>query len=286
VQIFVQTRGAARASDYCFLGQAPHTPWWRTYRDQTTFDHPTLIMHSDGSGWQAYLSGIPSTRVDAVGTAVRYTVALEGACGAAEAAANAPALAIIAAWLSDIGRGISAAAPGQVQSAFDREFPGQVVERLLGEGRDGIWPEAQQRALAAVRSLPAVRPGAGGRAGSWIGEVAAQLPRAEFLSRAAELFAGAPGRALFLNLIGSREDGAALAQDGLPVAILGDDITGTSGDDIAELSPKKAPPSLRLTRQVTAQQTMPRRATRKTSRRPSLLGRLMAWFGGRRRRFP
>ena len=37
-----------------------------------------MLVQSDGRGWQAYLSGIPSRRRDAVGTVIRYTVVAEG----------------------------------------------------------------------------------------------------------------------------------------------------------------------------------------------------------------
>ena len=67
---YLQTRGTARASDYTFLGEAPD-PWWRAYRDTTAFEHPTLLVTSDGCPWHAYLSGIPSARTDAVGTRSR-----------------------------------------------------------------------------------------------------------------------------------------------------------------------------------------------------------------------
>ena len=66
-QVYVQTRGTARAADYAFLCGAPPHTWWRAYRDATAFDHPTVLVVSDGGGWAAYLSGIPSARVDAVG---------------------------------------------------------------------------------------------------------------------------------------------------------------------------------------------------------------------------
>ena len=86
VRVFVQTRGTARATDYAFLGGAPPEPWWRAYRDATAFDHPTVLVTSDGARWAAYLSGIPSSRVDAVGTVVRYTLVLDGPCDVADAA--------------------------------------------------------------------------------------------------------------------------------------------------------------------------------------------------------
>ena len=86
VRVFVQTRGTARATDYAFLGGGPARPWWRTYRDATAFDHPTVLVTSDGERWAAYLSGIPSGRVDAVGSVVRYTLVLDGPCRAPDTA--------------------------------------------------------------------------------------------------------------------------------------------------------------------------------------------------------
>ncbi|HEU0089017.1 MAG TPA: hypothetical protein VFQ77_15440 [Pseudonocardiaceae bacterium] len=271
MQIFVQTRGAARAADYCFLGRAPHSPWWRRYRDHTTFDYPTIIVHSDGTDWQAYLSGIPSARVDAVGTVVRYTVVLEGGCGDAETDANNRALALIAAWLADIGTGT---AGGAVQAALDREFPGPVVEWLLTEEPEVGWPETRRRALAALESVPTADPAAETGPPSWFGNVRAPGPRAEFVHRTAGLLAGTAGRALFLNLISSPDDAAALAEDDLPAAILAEDVRGISTDRVAELNPKKAPVPPRSNHQVATRQT-------------SLLVRwLAALVAGVRRWFP
>ncbi|HEY2766572.1 MAG TPA: hypothetical protein VGJ13_21555 [Pseudonocardiaceae bacterium] len=278
MQIFVQTRGEARASDYCFLGQAPRSPWWRTYREHTAFDHPTLIVHSDGAGWRACLSGIPSARVDAVGTVVRYTVVLEGACGTAETTRT---LAAVAAWLSDIATNT---AGGAVQSAFDREFPGPVVERLITDRREGAWQETQQRATAALTSLPAAATAATTGSGSWVGDVAARAPRAQFLNRAAGLLDGTAGRAVFLNLIGSWDDATAVARGGPPVAILGEDITGVPDDgvaglEVAGLAAKKGPPPPRVSNQVAVNRTAPPAPARK-ARRPSLLRWLAALLGG------
>ncbi|MFN2495331.1 MAG: hypothetical protein ABR608_05415 [Pseudonocardiaceae bacterium] len=255
MQIFVQTRGEARASDYRFLGQAPQSHWWRRYRDHTTFDHPTLLVQSDGARWQAYLSGIPSVRVDAVGTVARYTVVLEGACGAAETGPNNSALAVIEGWLSDIAQGV---AGGQVQVALDREFPAPVVERLIAGEGDGVWHETQRRALAALGSLPVPHPVTNGSPRAWIGDIGAPTSRAEFLARTAALLTGEAGRALFLNLVGSQQDGTALDADELPVAILGEDVAGINRDHIAELNPKKASPPQRSALQAATATTKPR----------------------------
>ena len=134
VRVFVQTRGTARATDYAFLGGAPPEPWWRAYRDATAFDHPTVLVASDGAGWAAYLSGIPSTRVDAVGTVVRYTLVVDGPCGAADAACVPAA---VAAWLDDVAAGHGDRPGGRLAAALDARFPPDDVRAVAGPGSDG-----------------------------------------------------------------------------------------------------------------------------------------------------
>ncbi len=120
VRAFVQTRGTARATDYAFLGAAPPEPWWRAYRDVTAFDHPTVLVTSDGAHWAAYLSGIPSFRVDAVGTVVRYTLVLDGPCGAADAACVPAA---VGAWLDDVAAGHGDRPGGRLAARWTRVSP-------------------------------------------------------------------------------------------------------------------------------------------------------------------
>ena len=108
---YLNTRGRERHRDYQFVGPAPPTSWWRAYADHTTFERPTVLVQSDGTGWQAYLSGIPSRRRDAVGTVIRYTVVAEGvADGEAEpplrwcrgrVLGTGDVLALVANWLAD-----------------------------------------------------------------------------------------------------------------------------------------------------------------------------------------
>ena len=183
VRVFVQTRGTARATDYAFLGGAPPEPWWRAYRDATAFDHPTVLVASDGAGWAAYLSGIPSSRVDAVGTVVRYTLVVDGPCGAADAACVPAA---VAAWLDDVAAGHGDRPGGRLAAALDARFPPDDVQR---------WLARQRRTTGTLVRIPCTGRGRGaparaGRAGEppgpptatdepgdWVGAAGAPGPR-------------------------------------------------------------------------------------------------------------
>ena len=241
--MFVQTRGTARATDYAFLGDAPAQPWWRAYRDATAFDHPTVLVTSDGERWAAYLSGIPSARVDAVGTVVRYTLVLDGACGAADTACVPAA---VASWLDDVaaGRRLPAACrrpwmPGSRRTTCNAGSPRQRRRRhrrcrrrptngtLVGEvprnGPSSGAAEVRRRALAALATLPpagARRLTRRRRADDWIGAVTAPGPRGAFAARVAALVGGATGRALLLNLVGGPDDAGPLLDAASPVAVL------------------------------------------------------------------
>ncbi len=213
VQVFVQTRGTARATDYAFLGGAPPEPWWRAYRDMTAFDHPTVLVTSDGAGWAAYLSGVPSSRVDAVGTVVRYTLVLDGPCGVADA----PCVpAAVGAWLDDVAAGHGDRPGGRLATALDARFPADDVERWLTS--DVPATEVRRRALAALAVLPA--RDAADEPGDWIGAAGAPAPRAAFTARVAALVDGVPGRALLLNLLGEAADAKPLLDPASPVAVL------------------------------------------------------------------
>jgi hypothetical protein len=236
VRAYVQTRGTARATDYAFLGGAPPEPWWRAYRDATAFDHPTVLVTSDGARWAAYLSGIPSSRVDAVGTVVRYTLVLDGPCGVADAAC-VPAVA--GAWIDDVAAAHGGRPGGRLAAALDARFPAADVERWLAEpasarllsderptrptGSDERAarpvPEVSRRVMAALAALAPV-PDAPDVPGDWIGAVGAPALRAAFTSRVTSLVTGTPGRALLLNLVGGAADAQPLLDPASPVAVL------------------------------------------------------------------
>jgi hypothetical protein len=227
VRVFVQTRGTARATDYAFLGAAPPQQWWRAYRDATAFDHPTVLVVSDGARWAAYLSGIPSGRVDAVGTVIRWTLVLDGPCRAGDAAC---VTAAVAAWVDDVADGLTGRAGGRLAAALDERFPADLVDRMITRPIPGgvadpvmrLCTDAtvvQSNVVAALASLP-VPPVRADEAGDWLGGVAAPACRAAFVTRVAALLGGRPGRALLLNLLGGPDDTGPLLDDAAPVAVL------------------------------------------------------------------
>jgi hypothetical protein len=265
-RVFLQTRGTARASDYTFLGSAaPEATWWRTYRDATAFDHPTVLVTSDGRDWAAYLSGIPSARVDAVGTVVRYTLVLDGPCGAAETDC---VLAGVAAWLDDVATGPHR--PGRLSAALDERFSADLVDRMITQPYPGGAPDAAPRyctdatlvrsyALDALRALPVPPPAAAlpdappaaDVPGDWLATVTDPACRAAFVARVRLLLDGTPGRALLLNLVGGRDDAAALLDAESPLAVLVDSATPARVTPLRSgVDAKKAPPAPVLPRRA------------------------------------
>lgn len=280
---YLNTRGRERHRDYQFIGPAPATTWWRAYAEHTTFERPTVLVQSDGRSWQAYLSGIPSRRRDAVGTVIRYTVVVEGG---AEPSAEPPhaelgtgdVLALVANWLADqdLDRGV-----GRVSAALDDAFPEPDVERLLTTaptGSGSAEPESEPTAVdvgrrlgAALHSLrlpapddtdldAAVAPDPW--RDDWLADVHLPAARSAFVQRVDALLSGQAGRALVLNLVGTAEDLHALAADPHPLAVLAPDLpdpatTVPLNRPPADAAPaKKAPPPPGTSRPELAVQTV------------------------------
>jgi hypothetical protein len=229
--VFVQTRGRPRHRDYDFLGGGPAEPWWRAYAGHTAFERPTVLVESDGAGYRVYLSGIPSGRRDAVGTVIRYTVVLRAGADGSPGVAADGALALVSCWVEDQAVG----GVGAVSRALDAEFPEDEVERMLAAADPVAPAEVRDRVLAAVGALPPAAheptgvPGDPDAPVDWWGDAGALLARTAFTERVAELLvAGRPGRALLLNLVGTPDDLAPLA-DGRSLAVLAPDVGGAVG---------------------------------------------------------
>lgn len=117
MKIYIQTRGTHR--DYTFLGDAPDSNWWTHYGQFTAFEDPTLLVESDGSEWNVYLSAIPSVRKDRVRTPIRYTLVLKGEAKEEDVFI---ALEIIQQWLVD---------KNELQAKIDRIFEQDFVDDAL-----------------------------------------------------------------------------------------------------------------------------------------------------------
>jgi hypothetical protein len=240
VQIYVRTRGQARALDYQFLGQTPEDFWWRSYRSVTDIERPTILARSDGTSWQAYLAGITSQRLDSTQIPIQFNLALSGHCGAG--IGNELALAIITRSAAGLAEQGGLFIPGDL---LDGTLPGDVVERMLtapgkatadaaadavcavyavrpdaarpdaadgASGADGTsGPDGGSGADAAMpggSDQGSARPEAAEHLdGEWIGGVAHPAGQRAFAALAAGLlFGDSAGSALVLNLVAEDED--------------------------------------------------------------------------------
>ena len=236
MRAYVQTRGTT--ADYAFLGAAPASRWWHAFRDATSFELPTLIVNGEQGQWRCYLSGITSRRTDRVGTAIRYTIVLEGRCG--ESAGDA--LRLVAMWLSDS----TDREPGRrVQAALDGVFDESTVERLLavhGTDSESVI-EVERLAAKSMSNLPATtQPQSATAVGSWAGSTTSAHAQRELLARIAELLGGERGgTAALLNLLGTADEVARLAKQVGPLVALIEDPDGALGDTVISLEKKKLP---------------------------------------------
>ncbi|MCO1660115.1 hypothetical protein [Pseudonocardia humida] len=228
--VHVQTRGRQRHRDYDFLGAGPARPWWRAYAGHTAFERPTVLVESDGAGYRAYLSGIPSARRDAVGTVIRYTLVVDESGGGAPAVEPAGVVALVRCWVAEQGGASrSRPVPGGLSRALDSAFPEDEVERMLAAPEPVPPVDVRQRVVAAVRALPGPEPSGAGAPEvperDWLGDAGSPRSRAAFVARVGELVVDRrPGRALLLNLVGSAADLTALLDEASPLVVLAPDI--------------------------------------------------------------
>lgn len=221
MKIFVQTRG--RATDYAFLADAPTNRWWLDFRDGTSFEQPTLIVSGDKKTWHCFLSGIPSSRVDRVGTTVRYSIVVEGSCQSKDE----KVLNLIAAWLEDT---TSSTPNGLVQEALDNAFDEATVERLLSTRSTNVklTNEVEMLSLNALSLLAVPKPLIGKiTSESWVGSTTSLDAKNELLARCNQLFLGnVDGAAAVLNLLGTTDEVASFANNFKSLAALIDDESG------------------------------------------------------------
>lgn len=73
---YVNTRSITK--DYRYLGEKPDNAWLGAYSELTSFEHPTIIFEKEHETFHLFLSGMPSTRKDKVGTNIRYSFLFTG----------------------------------------------------------------------------------------------------------------------------------------------------------------------------------------------------------------
>lgn len=219
MKAFIQTRG--RNVDYAFLGDAPKDRWWSQYRDQTSFEDPTIIVLSSDNRWHVFLSGIGSNRKDRVGTSIRYSIVLEGICGVQQATivVNAIRLCIESAAANR--------ALGCIQEALDAEFPEAMVESVFLDKNLQSACKVNEKLIQVLNGLPtmSVDDLQYSEIGSWLGRVDQPKHRANFIGQIKALLGGQNGRALFLNLL-KGDDARKLVEHG-------NETTGILIDDYA-----------------------------------------------------
>lgn len=250
MQTYLMTRGLGR--DYNFLGSLPAELWWREFGQLTAFEQPTLLVHSDNTGWQVYASAIPTTRRDRVNTLIRLSLALAGdhprsAAGPSDGAVPdelVSVLALIRSWLD----GPSASASEQLATLLDGQFPVGDTERFISTAGPDNDDEVNRRVECvlnqlrddASRSADGVDP-APGPSDSWFGDVALPEVRAAFFHRTRLLLLGDDcGWAVQLNLAGAAEIRSHFERQHEPlVALLDERVEG----GLSELAPKTVTPA-------------------------------------------
>ena len=201
----LMTRGTPRRLDYRFLGAGPVERWWRPVQDWVVLEQPEVIV----CGRSLLISGIPSVRRDAIGTAIRYTLVVDDV-------ERALARSLAAAGLDRAGR-------ARLGGLLDAGFPADWVDAALGDTAPSDADVAHRLAPALAAfgdDAPAVAHHPV-RHRSWVGALDDDEAVAAFLDRVTRLADGEPGWAFTTSAIASVK-GAGDAADalGAPVAVL------------------------------------------------------------------
>ncbi|HEY0813936.1 MAG TPA: hypothetical protein VGE11_11715 [Pseudonocardia sp.] len=236
---YVETRGSGLPDDYKFLGGGPARAWWyQDYRDQTTFDHPTVLVERDALGWRLYVGAIPSGRHDPTGSTNRITVVAEGAQDGDDVDREA-LVRLVEVWLADVAEQRE---QGRARRALDEVFTADVVDRLYTD--DGPADVVRARLREACERLggPVRHPQAADLPGSWIAPVRGRSGRTAFVARVRALLNGeSSGSAIFVNLV-DRADVFAREPDDPPLAVLVTDPGETLELDPLPLPTRARPP--------------------------------------------
>ena len=227
----LQTRG--RTKDYCFLGTPPSSRWWTNFRDITSFERPTILVSADDSGWRAYISGIPSKRLDRVHTPIRYTIVSAGCL--TDNSSFQGTLNLISAWIEDIAEPNK---PSYLQSKLDEKFGEIDVERLINsEDKNASTIEVNDCITNVLSQLNIFKIKAE-HDSSCIGPVQMRSARDKFIGKVSALLQGGNGHAFFVNLIGTVEEARNFADRYDNSWILINDLENRLGGKVVDLKKK------------------------------------------------
>jgi hypothetical protein len=206
---YLMTRGTPRMKDYAFLGVTPAARWWDRVVPFVIMESAEVVVacHADGVG--VLVSGIPSTRRDAVGTPIRYTIVVDDLRDRTSLLRR-----IVTAGLDPQSRSL-------LGKRLDTTFGADRIDAIMSGGDDG--EDVPQRVLDILTDFPVEPPEPGrDQAGSWVGAVPDPGARRAFLARVDRLAAGKETGFAFTSQALSTELGAGEAAErlGCPVAIL------------------------------------------------------------------
>ncbi len=199
MEIYFQTRGTARSAGYSFLGTEPERAWWSRYRKFTAFEYPTILVESTTGGWRIFLSGIPSSRIDATGTTNRCTIVIESVDHGDEDIE--PVVQLVSTWLGDINNQRS---EGNLQHALDEVFTDDVVTQLYTQEGEEAWREVTdnvQQALQKLKVSDEPAELANETPPAWIAPVRWPQGRAGFIDQVRKLLERDHGAAILVNRI-------------------------------------------------------------------------------------
>ncbi len=257
-KIYLETRGTARSAGYRFLGDEPAQAWWRHYRAFTAFEYPTILVESDTAGWRVFLSGIPSSRVDAVGTTNRFTIVIESAPGSEDAEL---VVLLVSTWLGDITKQRSEVG---LQHALDAVFTDEVVTRLYKQQDHKARGEVARNVRQALQELkmPVEPTESDDPMRSWIAPIRVEKGLAGFVDRVRKLLDGKQGVAILVNLTSDPRAFDALRPQQGGLFVLAVDENRDLPDKLGELPEAESP----------------KKEGRPTARRPQAQRRSSRWI--------
>ncbi len=207
----LMTRGTPRRLDYRFLGTSSPERWWTPLADWIVLEEAAVVVNGGGpAGARVLVSGIPSARRDVIGTAIRFTLVVDGA--------DPGLLARLAA------AGLDPEERTKLGSVLDAQFPAEWVDAAL-DGRPPAGDDVDTRLARALEATggdaPTSDPVDSDATSSWVWAAGNELAVSAFLDRVAKLGAGTEGWA-FTTAALTTVDGALRAAAALdaPVAVL------------------------------------------------------------------